>query len=145
MPLPVLAILAVVAGYAGGFLAWRQARRKDVEEFRSSAEALLSELTQAAAEATDAVIKERLRLEKLLAEVRKEVLSPTSERGGAISGRYLVPDECPPSPITEAEKKVLTMAGAGEDVAAIAQSLGLGRGEVELILNLRSEIERRQT
>ncbi|MDK2784242.1 MAG: hypothetical protein PWQ41_793 [Bacillota bacterium] len=144
MPMAVLALLAFAAGYAGGFLAWRQARKKDVEEFRSAAEALLSELTQAAAEATDAVAKERLRLEKLLAEGHKEILPPTSDQGGSIPGQASTPDERRPSPIEEAEKKVLALAGAGKDVAAIAQSLGLGRGEVELILNLRPEARRCQ-
>lgn len=144
MLMAVLAVLAFVAGYAGGFLAWHRARKKEVDEFRSAAEAFLSELAQAAAEATEAVVKERLRLEKLLAETRRELLSPTSNHGACIPDQALTPAERCPSPMEEAEKKVLALASAGQDVASIAQSLGLGRGEVELILNLRPGTEQRR-
>ncbi|HHY92241.1 MAG TPA: hypothetical protein GX511_02740 [Firmicutes bacterium] len=127
--------LALGAGYAGGWLAGRQARRRDAQMLRSEVETLLSELTLAAAQASEQVVRERRRLEGLIKAARAtqpEAPCPPEQPTDAAGGEKAAAE-------AEAglQENILALAGAGQDPTTIAQRLGLGRGEVELILNLK--------
>lgn len=128
MQLIALVFVALAAGYAGGWLAGRWRRTQDEAELRGAVEALLSELTVTAAEAVQEVAHEREKLESLLSTVYAQL----AER--EIPGER--PGDDKPAGAAELEKEVLALAGAGKDPATIAQAVGLGRGEVELMLNL---------
>lgn len=132
---------AAVAGYAGGWLAWHKTRRRNEQELKEAVAALLSELTLAAAQATERVSRERAKLEELLAAA-----SGAAPNGGApgAGGEQAAAAATSPKEVEEqslpdpVQAKVLALAARGREPVAIAQELGLGRGEVELILNLKT-------
>ncbi|MGI6604172.1 MAG: hypothetical protein GX062_09105 [Firmicutes bacterium] len=143
--------LALVAGYFGGWLALSLHKEKREHELRVAVEELISELAVAAEVASQRVEEKMKEMEGLLASNATLFVGPSEEV--ELPGVERKPDSAvflrdhnlaaakkTPGEIfgEDVRQKILALAAQGQDPVLIAQALKIGRGEVELVLNLAS-------
>lgn len=115
------------------------APRGDLERLRDAVEALSADLEARATAAEQRIADAQARLDRHAADVERRLA-----RGGAAETRGSLPNVTQENPAQERDgdgryAPVYALAEAGEtDLSEIARRTGLGRGEVELVLNLRA-------
>lgn len=131
----LLLLVALVAGYLGGYLASARTQEQDKAELLGAVDELLSEIAFTAEEGCQRLVDERRKLELLLGTVTKKCVASVPDSPAMINPEVYF-EHTTVDAIPQPWSQVVPLAEQGKSCTEIAKELNMGQGEVDLVLNL---------